>query len=351
MKKARKEKWERREPKYNRMTWMDRLNIEKLRKQGVSYSAIARKLGFAVSSVHYEIQRGLCEQRDGATWKIYKAYSAQVAQDDADWQASAKGGPVKLGHNHTYAETVSARIHSGESPDAIVGTLKARNEWTVSTPTLYRYIDKGYIPNVTNKDLWQKSKKKKRRYRKVKASRAPKGTSIERRPLIVDSRSTFGHWEMDSVIGKARGKKESVLVLTERMTRFEIIFKVSAKTSAATVSALKKLLKRFPEGTFQSITVDNGSEFQDADGIQALVPSLYYCHPYTSCERGTNENSNRIIRRYLPKGRSMKNVRQKDCDTIARCMNNMHRRILDYRTPAELFEEQLALLRQSVSSC
>lgn len=350
MKKARKEKRVRIDRKYRRMTWTDRLTIEKLCKQGASCSAIARNLGFAVSSMHYEIQRGLCEQRDGKTWKIYEAYSATVAQDDADWQATARGCTIKLGHNHAYAKTVSARICSGESPDAVVGTMRACDEWTVSTPTLYRYIDKGYIPNVTNKDLWQKSKRKKRKYRKVKASKAPKGTSIERRPFIIESRSTFGHWEMDSVIGKARGKKESVLVLTERMTRFEIIFKASAKTSAATVSALKKILRRFPEHTFQSITVDNGSEFQDADGIQALVPALYYCHPYTSCERGTNENNNRLIRRYLPKGQSVKNVRQRDCDGIASRMNSMHRKILGYRTAAELFEEQLSLLRQPAAA-
>ena len=335
--------------KYRRMTWIDRLNIEKMRKQGASYSAIARKLGFAVSSVYYEIQRGLCEQLDGATWKIYKAYSAQVAQDDADWQASGKGHSVKLGHNHTYSRTVSDRILSGESPDQIVGDLRSRNEWTVSTPTLYRYIDQGYIPNVTNKDLWQKSKRKKRKYRKLKAAKAPKGTSIERRPLVVESRSTFGHWEMDSVIGKAKGKKQSLLVLTERQTRFEIIFRASAKTSAATVSALSHIVPRFPEGTFQTITVDNGSEFQDADGIQALVPGLYYCHPYTSCERGSNENANRLIRRYLPKGQSMRKVTQRDCDAVARSLNNMHRKVLGYRTAAEPFAEELARLRQSAS--
>ena len=116
------------EKKYSRMTWTDRLNIEKLCKQGASYSAIARKLGFAVSSVYYEIQRGLCEQRDGKTWKTYEAYSATIAQDDADWQATARGCPIKLGRNHAYARTVAARILSGESPDAIVGTMRAREE-------------------------------------------------------------------------------------------------------------------------------------------------------------------------------------------------------------------------------
>lgn len=338
------------EKKYSRMTWTDRLNIEKLFNAGASYRAMSQKLGFSISFLHYEVQRGLCEQRDGKTWKTYEAYSATIAQDDADWQASAKGGVVKLGHNHAYARTVAARILSGESPDQIVGGFQAQNQWTVSTSTLYRYIDKGYIPGVTNKDLWQKSKRKKRKYRKVQASKAPKGTSIERRPLVIDSRSTFGHWEMDSVIGKARGKKQSLLVLTERRTRFEIIIRVSAKISAATVAALSRIVPRFPEGTFKTLTVDNGSEFQDADGIQALIPNLYYCHPYTSCERGSNENANRIIRRFFPKGQSMRNIRQKDCDAVAHYMNNMHRRILGYRTAAELFEEELARLRQNIAA-
>ena len=334
------------EKKYSRMTWTDRLNIEKLFNAGASYRAMSRKLGFSVSSLHYEVQRGLYDHLDSKTWNILKRYSATVAQDDADWQASAKGGVVKLGHNHAYARTVAARILSGESPDQIVGDFQAQDQWTVSTSTLYRYIDKGYIPGVTNKDLWQKSKRKKRKYRKVKASKAPKGTSIERRPLVVGSRSTFGHWEMDSVIGKKKKKKQSLLVLTDRRTRFEIILRASAKTSAATVAALSHIVPRFPEGTFKTLTVDNGSEFQDADGIQALVPGLFYCHPYTSCERGSNENANRIIRRFLPKGKSMRNVRQKDCDAVARYMNNMHRKVLGYRTAAELFEEELARLRQ-----
>ena len=346
MKEKRMGKAEKGTPKYSRMTWTDRLNIEKLFNSGLSYRVIASRLGFAVSSVHYEIRRGLYDHLDGSTWKTVKRYSADIAQDDADWQATAKGGPVKLGRNHVYAETVANRIRSGESPDQIVGSFRREEKWTVSTSTLYRYIDKGYIPGITNKSLWQKSRKAKRPHKKVKASRPSAGNSIERRPLLVDSRSTFGNWEMDSVIGKARGKKQSLLVLTERQTRFEIIFRASAKTSAATVSAFSKIVRKFPQGTFKTVTVDNGSEFQDVNGLQALTNSVYYCHPYTSCERGSNENANRIIRRFFPKGRSMKDVRQKDCDAVARYMNNMHRKILGYRTAAELFEEQLALLRQ-----
>lgn len=329
-----------------RMTWADRLTIEKLFNSGASYRAIACKTGFAVSSVHKEVQRGFYDHLDSKTWTTSKRYSADIAQADADWQATARGGPVKLGTNHAYANTVAARILAGESPDQIVGYLRGADQWTVSTVTLYRYIDKGYIPGITNKNLWNKSRRKKRSYNKVRASRAPRGTSIERRPLIVESRSTFGHWEMDSVIGKAKGKNQSLLVLTERQTRFEIIFKVTAKTAAIVTSALSSIVRQYPEGTFQSITVDNGSEFSDCDGIQALTNALYYCHPYTSCERGSNENANRIIRRFLPKGQSMEHVTQRDCDAIARYMNNMHRKILGYKTADELFQQQIALRRQ-----
>ena len=161
---------------------------------------------------------------------------------------------------------------------------------------------------------------------------------------------SFGHWEMDSVIGKAKGKRQSLLVLTERMTRFEIIVRAASKTSAATVSALGRTLSKFPQGTFKTITVDNGSEFQDCYGMEHDKRgnkrlTVYYCHPFSSCERGSNERNNRIIRRYFPKDRSMSSVTQKDCDRAAAAINAMPRKILDYRTAAQLFEQEIAKLQ------
>ena len=161
---------------------------------------------------------------------------------------------------------------------------------------------------------------------------------------------SFGHWEMDSVIGKAKGKRQSLLVLTERMTRFEIIVRAASKTSAATVSALERTLSKFPQGTFKTITVDNGSEFQDCYGMEHDKRgnrrlTVYYCHPFSSCERGSNERNNRIIRRFFPKGRSMSSVTQKDCDRAAAAINAMPRKILDYRTAAQLFEQEIVKLQ------
>ena len=153
-----------------------------------------------------------------------------------------------------------------------------------------------------------------------------------------------------SVIGKAKGQKQSILTLTERKTRFEIIFRAASKTSAATVYALNKIIRQFPQGTFQTITVDNGSEFQDCYGMEHDKQgnkrlTVYYAHPYSSWERGTNERNNRIIRRYFPKGKSMNRLTQKDCDKVAASINAMPRKILDWCTAQELFERELANLQ------
>ena len=342
------------DPSYRRMTWTDRLIIEKLYNSGSSYRFIAKTTGFAVSSVFCEVQHGLYEHMGAETTRRPFHYSAQIAQDYSDFQATSKGPVLKLDHNHVYAQYIADQISKGFSPDQITGILRKGNRWTVSTTTLYRYIDKGYIPNVTNKNLPEKPNRK-RKYNAVKASRPPKGTSIERRPADVSTRNTFGHWEQDSVIGKAKGAAESLLVLTERKTRYEIILRTQNKSSTATVHALNDLIPMLPPGTFQTITVDNGSEFQDCHGMEYDQNNnkrltIYYCHPFTSCERGSNERNNRIIRRFLPKGKSLRHVTQDDCDRIAARINDMPRKILGYATARELFEKELAALTAAQST-
>lgn len=331
--------------KYRRMTYTDRLIIEKLYNSGkTSYRTIANITGFNVSSVYREIQRGLYDHLDSKTYKIVKRYSATIAHEDAQYQATIKGSQIKLGSRHDYAHHISSRITAGESPDAIVGDLRRNGQWTVSTTTLYRYIDKGYIPNITNKNLLIKSRQKKRKYRKTKAAHAPRGMSIEKRPETINNRSTFGNWEMDLVVGKRH--KYPLLVLTERKTRFEIIHKLPNKTTLSITDALSTITFQFPRNTFQTITVDNGSEFSDYQTMKQLTSEVYYCHPYTSCERGSNENANRIIRRFLPKGTDFTAITQNDIDYIASTMNNMHRKILGYKTAAECFAEELEALKK-----
>lgn len=331
--------------KYRRLTWTDRLKIDALYNAGHSYRYISQQLGFSVSSIYTEVQHGLYPHMGAEAYKRPYHYSAQIAQDYADAQATSKGVPIKLGNHYDFAHYVAQEVKAGRSVAHICHDLKMKNAWTVSPSTLYRYIDLGYIPGITNKHLPEKSRRK-RRKGKILAARSPKGTSIERRPHAVNERTVFGHWEMDSVVGKAQGKRQSLLVLTERKTRFEIIIRVTSKTSASTVRALDSTLSKFPKDLFKSITVDNGCEFQDCYGMEHdkhgnRRTTVYYCHPYTSCERGSNERANRIIRRFFPKGRSMAKVTQRDCDCAAHFMNTMRRRVLDFDTSQERFIEEL----------
>lgn len=334
--------------KYRRMDWTDRLRIEALYNANHSYRSISAQVGFSVSSVYTEIQHGLYPHMGAELTRRPCRYSAQIAQDYADYQATAHGVEIKLGNHHAFAADVAQKVKSGVSLDVIVATRRSQGLWTVSTSTLYRYVDRGYIPDVTNRSLPEKCRRKKRKA-KVRAARPPKGTIIDRRPLEISQRSTFGHWELDSVIGKSEGQRQSFLTLTERKTRFEIIFRAKDKTSKTTVKALDSVLSKFPNGTFQTITVDNGSEFQDCYGMEHDKSgdkrlTVYYCHPYCSCERGSNERNNRIIRRFFPKGKSLAKYTQKDCDKAAHAMNTMPRKILDYDTAQDRFIQELSLI-------
>lgn len=335
--------------KYRRMTYTDRLKIEALYNAGISYRAIAKQTGFTAAAICTEVKRALYPHLGAELTKRPLHYSATIGQQIATYNRSSRCAEIKLGNRYDYAQFVADEIARGCSLDVITATLRKEGKWTVSTTTLYRYIDRGYIPNVTNADLPEKSKKPKKSKTKRVASRAPVGLSIERRPAHIDARACFGHWEMDTVIGKARGKREAFLVLTERMTRYEIIVRTNGKTAQNTVKALDALTKSFPPSTFQTITVDNGSEFQDCYGMEHDRKgnerlTVYYCHPFCSCERGSNERQNRIIRRFFPKGQSLKQYTQKDCTIVAHHMNTTPRKILDYDTPEQRFFSQIEQL-------
>lgn len=332
------------------LTYIDRLIIEKMYDKGCTGRSIAAMLEVNPSTISRELRRGKYERLDGKTWKTRIAYSADIAQQKADYNSTAKGRPLALGNNHQLARYIEREILSGKSPDVIIGTLARNGKRPFSTVTLYRYIHQGVFLHITSANLLECSHRK-RSYGKVqKAKRPPKGTSIEYRPKYIDDRTEFGHWEMDCVIGKAEGKGQALLVMTERKTRFEIIVHLRDKTMKSVVRALDSIFSKYPDNTFKTITVDNGSEFQDCYGMEhnrdgSRRTTVYYCHPYTSCERGTNERMNRMIRRFFPKGKSLRKVTRQQCESAAAWLNNYPRRILDYHTPNELFQAELAALR------
>ena len=284
-------------------------------------------------------------------------YSPEIAQQKYAEQLKAKGGDLKIGDDHELAAFIEKKIaDEGFSPAAVVGEIKRLGltfQTEISEKTIYNYIDKGVFLRLERANLPQKGKRK-RKYEKVKSkpARAPKGESIENRPQEINERETFGHWEMDCVEGKKK-TKETLLVLSERLTRREIIIKMPDKTAASVVKALNRLERkygrRFPQ-IFKSITVDNGSEFADCAGIEKSIfgrgkrkrTTVYYCHPYSAYERGTNENINKMIRRFLPKGTDFRQVSVEYVARIETWINNYPREILGFETSGALFEKYLA---------
>lgn len=330
------------------LTYTDRLIIERLHRHGLKNNVIASILEVHESTISRELKRGYVETRD-YLWRPIDDYSASVGQDYAEWQASAKGRPMAIGKQFDLVEHIETEILAGKSPDVIIHELERKGRKIFSTVTLYRYIDSGFIfPNISNKNLLEKSHRRPRKdHGHRRASRPPCGLSIEHRPQYIDTREDFGHWEMDCVIGKSEGKNQTLLVFTERKTREELIFKLRSRTSRSVVRVLDGLQKvyDFPN-VFKSITVDNGSEFSDAQGMQFTKSgkrrtTVYYCHPYASSERGSNERMNRMIRRFFPKGQSLAHVTSVDCKRVENWLNNYPRKILGYRTPNELFQAEL----------
>ena len=220
--------------------------------------------------------------------------------------------------------------------------------------TLYNWIYRGDVfLNVTEADLLYKGNRRNegRKAGDNHRARSAKGDTIEQRPEEINSRETFGNWEMDSVMG-CKGSKAALVVLTERLTRYPVIIRVPDHTMESVVRALDRMERRmgakFRE-VFHSITVDNGCEFQDCEGMErskrARKPrtKIFYCHPYSAYERGSNENMNRIIRRFFPKGTNFDNVSAAEVAEVAEWLANYPRRILGWKTPQTLYDEYMTV--------
>ena len=341
-----------RERKYRRITRDDRMKIEALYNAKVSVRKIAKILGFHYTAIYYELKKGFYMHRN-TDWTETKKYSCDKAQMYTDYESTSKGAQLNLGNDYEFIDFVEKMIKKKYSPNAILGYIKHHNlnfKTKICRNTLYSYIDKGLFMNITNKDLWRKGKKKKNKQHYVRAKRLSVGTSIDERPKEIETRENFGHWELDTVQGK-REKGEVLLVLTERKTRFEIVSKAKDKTALSVVHFLDNLerkYKRYFSQIFKTITVDNGSEFSYYDEMERSNlyknkqrTKFYYCHPYSSWERGSNENQNSFIRRFIPKGVKMEMYTQKQIDEIVRFINTYPREILDFGNSEQLFITEL----------
>lgn len=330
--------------------------MEALLNAGHSKAEVAAQLHFHRSNIYREYDKGKYMHRN-SDYTVEERYSSDLGQKAHDYAQEGKGRTLKIGNDRELAEYIENKIVNDKfSPEAALAEVERSGiefKTSISVRTLYRYIDNGIFLKLTNKDLPIKSKKK-RHYKKVKVQkRASAGESIENRPEEIESRKTFGHWEMDTVKGRRGVTKSCMLVLTERKTRDEIVIKLKDQTAASVVEALDRLERKWGNmfySVFRSITVDNGVEFADNEGMEKSVlredkrTFVFYCHPYSSWERGTNENNNRLIRRHIPKGIDFDDRTDEEIAFIEEWINNYPRGIFNYRTSAELFEEEMRKL-------
>ena len=331
----------------------DRLRIERWMRQGLKPREIAEKLRVHISTVYRELKRGEYERLDGDTWEMVTAYSPDIAEERYQGHLREKGPDLKIGKDHELANYIEETIITNDcSPAAVLGyaLMEGRKfKTSVSVATIYSYIKKGLFLRITQVDLPRRGKKK-QSYKKVKKkqSRASAGESIERRPEAVRNREEFGHWEMDTVYSKKNSTTKALLVLTERKTRREIIIMVPNRKAETIVRALDALERKIGavnfRKIFKTITVDNGSEFSAAEelersAINKTIPrtKVYFCHPYSSWERGSNENVNIMIRRKHPKGTNFAKVSAAEIAATERWINNYPRKILGYMSSEVAF--------------
>lgn len=342
--------------RFRHLTWNDRLRIETGLKHGLKVQEIADEIGVHRNTIYNELKRGRYIHRN-SDWTEEERYSPDIAQAAYEEHLAAKGPGLKIGKDHRLAEHIERRIvEDGYSPAAVLGEIKVKGlqfDTSICEATLYSYIKKGIFLNLESSNL-PRGGRKKRGYKRVRktAARAAAGDSIENRPAEVLNRAVVGNWEMDCVVGKKK-TKDALLVLSERKARKEIIIKIKDKTADSVVAALDRLERRFGAvfyTMFQTITVDNGSEFSDPEGMERSCrrkgrrTKIYYCHPYSSFERGTNENINGMIRRWLPKGTDFGAIPAKTIQAVEDWLNNYPREILGFRTADEVFAEGLAAL-------
>ena len=338
----------RRRHKGQHLQWSQRLIIERMRLDGATTRQIADVIGCSHVCIARELKRGRYIHTN-SDLTTEERYSPEQAEHRYRANLAAKGPQVKIGNDHEYAKALEKLIVKKRySPSAALAAIRNRKQifrTSICPRTLYNYIANGILA-CEKSDLPLKGKQKRRNRSKKEQiqKRVSCGTSIEYRPAEVDARASFGHWEMDTVYTSKKDKfKPTLLVLTERCSRQEMIIRMRDRTSGSVVRALNALERsmgadKFSK-VFQTITVDNGSEFSDFEGMEKSVlrkrkarTKVYYCHAHRSYERGSNENANKLIRRHFPKGTDLSKVSVQQVAMVEAWINDYPRRILGWKT-------------------
>jgi IS30 family transposase len=313
---------------YRQITFAERYTLGLLRRDGLSPAAIARTLGRHRSTILREVRRN--QARSDST------YRPQLAE----WYARGRRSRSRRNRQFTAAQwaQIQALLREDWSPEQIAGRLRFEHAFAISHETIYRYIwaDKRAGGTLYQHLRGARKQRRKRYGRYDSRGRLAGKRPITTRPLAAETRAEIGHWEADTVLGAGQAGA-CVLSIVERKTGYLLLGQLRQRTSAAVNHRVQQLIAAQPHHV-QTITVDNGTEFHDYARLErATATRFYFATPHHAWERGTNENTNGLVRQYLPKGQSMAHLTQHDCNRIAAKLNRRPRKRLGYRTPEECY--------------
>jgi transposase, IS30 family len=309
---------------YHQLTQELRYQIEILKKAGKNQKDIADLVKVSPSTICRELRRN--------TGK--RGYRPKQAQVKAENRRKLAATPLKM-TPETIA-LIDAKIVIDWSPEQISGWLAAEKELSISHERIYQHV---WADKLTGGTLYQhlrhSGKKRKQYGSKDKRGQIRNRISIDDRPMIVSEKTRLGDWEIDTVIGK--NHQGALVTIVDRVSKLTLIKKVPSKHADVVTEATITLLRPYLDKTI-TITADNGKEFAGHEKIKAaLNANVYFAHPYSSWERGLNENTNGLIRQYFTKGSSFENITDKDVDEVMEKLNHRPRKTLKYKTPHSVF--------------
>lgn len=311
---------------YHHLTTFERGRIQELSSLGLSNREIAKKLNRHHSSISRELSRNSIEGK-------YRGESAQIAYEQRRLNSVPAGK-----YDKTLCDVISEKLQATWSPEQISNTITAGK---ICFKTIYRWIYQGLLPDIDVNHLRHKGKRKKAE----KRGKFSMGTPISQRPKEVKSRETFGHWELDSMVSSRGESKGCFATFVERKSRLYTAIKMADRTATSMQQAITSLFHTLPSGAFLTGTTDRGKEFACHQAVKdELDVTLYFADPYCSWQRGSNENSNGLLREFYPKKTDLATVPSNDLAYYLMLINSRPRKCLGWKSPIQVFLHELAHL-------
>lgn len=315
---------------YSHLSIIERGQLEALHRLGWSNRAIARELGRHHSTIAREVNRG----------NLHESYSAQSAQQAYHERRSSCVSAGK--YTAKLAEELNEKLKETWSPEQIAEKRRVDGKSFVCFKTIYRWLYEGRLAAGEVRVLRHKGK---RRKPVETRGRFLVGTSISQRPKEVRKRSSFGHWELDTVVSSRGKSKACAATFIERKTRLYVAVKMPDRTAYSMEVAFGVVASQYPKGTIQTATTDRGKEFACYADLQAIHNiQVYFADPYSSWQRGSNENANGLLREFFPKGHDFAAVTDGQLAHAIRLINNRPRKCLGWKSAHEAFMDEVSHL-------